>query len=412
MQDLIVSPESAVRRMEGISLALRRAARKSRVPQSFSSGGGGFRARRSDRLYRFALVASFGLMVLVPLVVASIYFGLVASPQYATEFKFALRSSDHGVLDSLTGLGGFGGSQQSQDAQIVANYVRSRGMIEALKTEPDVRAIFTRPDVDRFSRLEADAPIEELEKYWRRRVDATLDETSGIVSVSVRAFTAEDSLRLAEAIVAKSEGLVNDMSMRLRRDALERATAELRRAEANLRDATAAMRDVRTREGVLDTGAAAKGLQAVIDQLRTELSGKEQQLSLQGGATDDAPQVRLLKAQIAELRRQIADYVGKLAGAQGGDPSLATRQFTLGRAETDARIAQEQYAAAARAYEMARTDVETQKAYLVTFLKPMAAEQSLYPRRWLYWSATVGPAFLVWVLFVSLMALSRDHMSR
>ncbi len=409
MQDLIVSPESAVRRMEGISLALRRAARKSRVPQSFSSGGGGFRARRSDRIYRLALIVSFGLMVLVPLVVASIYFGLVASPQYATEFKFALRSSEHGVLDSLTGLGG---SQQSQDAQIVANYVRSRGMIEALQGEIDLRSVFTPPDVDRFSRLEADAPIEELEKYWRRRVDATLDETSGIVSVSVRAFTATDSLRLAEAIVAKSEALVNDMSMRLRRDALERATAELRRAEANLRDATAAMRDVRTREGVLDTGAAAKGLQVVIDQLRAELSAREQQLSLQGGATDDAPQVRLLKAQIAELRRQIADYVGKIAGGQGGDPSLATRQFTLGRAETDVRIAQEQYAAAAKAHEMARMDVETQKAYLVTFLKPMAAEQSLYPRRWLYWSATVGPAFLIWVVFVTLMTLARDHMSR
>lgn len=51
----------------------------------------------------------------------------------------------------------------------------------------------------------------------------------------VRAFSAEASLRLAQAIVGASEKLINDLSVRARRDAVGQAEIELAAAEAGSR---------------------------------------------------------------------------------------------------------------------------------------------------------------------------------
>ena len=84
---------------------------------------------------------------------------------------------------------GLGASQQSQDTQIVADYIRSRAMVEALGKSLDLRQIYSRDDADYFSRFDRTDSIEDLEKYWRKRVDVKIETLSGIVSVDVRAFT-------------------------------------------------------------------------------------------------------------------------------------------------------------------------------------------------------------------------------
>jgi hypothetical protein len=115
-----------------IARALRRAARQARLPASIVSGGAGFRTSRKDRLFKLGLIGSFVAVVLLPTLVAAIYYGLIASGQYATEARFSLRNGEPGIADMLGGLTGGGGSQ-GQDSEIIIDYARSRSMSTAYR---------------------------------------------------------------------------------------------------------------------------------------------------------------------------------------------------------------------------------------------------------------------------------------
>lgn len=408
-----VSAEAADQTAKAISRALRREANKSRAPTRIISGGGGFQARRGDRAFRIGVLASFGLFVILPLMVASIYWGLIASKQYVTEAKFALRSGEASTLSTMTGAGGSHPEQQMQDAQVVSKYILSRAMIEALDRKLDLRARYSRPEIDYFSRFDAEDPVEALEKYWKKRVDAAYDVMSGIISVHVRAFTPEDSLAITQNVIDFSEKLVNELSTRSRRDALAQTRAELTRAEEHLKSATAAMRDARNAEGVLDAPAAAEAINKVITTLRLELSAAQESLALQtSAAATDSPQVKLLNARISSLQNQIAEYSAQIAGDGDKNGSLAGHAGVLSRHQLEVDLAKQQYAAAAVALESARVDFESQRAYLAPFLRPTLAEKSIYPRRWLEWAIIVAPATIAWGVLVALAFLVRDHMAK
>ncbi len=397
-----------------IARALRRAARDARTPASIVSGGSaGFRRSRKDRLFTLGLLASFAAVVLVPTLVVGMYYGLIASDQYATEVRFSLRNGEPGISDMLGGLTGGGGSQRTQDSEIIIDYARSRAMVEALESEANLREIFSRDGVDRFSRFKAQKPIEDLVRYWRKRVDARYERMSGIITLEVRAFTPGDSLSVAEKVLARCEKLVNDLSQRSRRDALQQAELELQRAEGQLKFATAEMREAQNAQGVLDATVEAQALDRVVTQLRMELVKVQQQIASQGETVSaDAPQVRVLNSRAQILQDQISKYASQIADKDHGGESLADRKRALDLKQTDLAIAMQRYVMASLAYENARVDLETQKAYISAFIKPMLPTRSTYPNRLWNWFLIAGPALLIWALIAGAGFMVRDYMAK
>jgi capsular polysaccharide transport system permease protein len=396
-----------------IARALRRAARDARMPASIVSGGTGFRRTRKDRLFTLGLAASFVAIVLLPMLVVGIYYGLIASDQYATEVRFSLRNGEPGIADMLGGLTGGGGSQQTQDSQIIVDYARSRTILEALQNEIDLRQIFSRDDADYFSRFKKNKPIEGLVRYWRKRVDAHYDKTSGIITLEVRAFTPEDSFLLTEKIIDRCEKLVNDLSQRSRRDALKQSELELHRAEAQLKAASADMREAQNSQGMLDATVEAEALSKIVTILRMDLAKAQQQIAGQGDTvSSDAPQVRVLNSRVQILEDQINKFTTQIADKKQGGESLADRKRALDLKQTDQAIAMQRYVMASVAFENARLDLETQKAYLAPFVRPMLATKPTYPKRWWDWFLISGPALLGWGLLAGGAFLVRDHMAK
>lgn len=408
-----LNPVEVRAKSDAISRALRRAARQSRQPAPLIVGGGGVRARKGDRAFRLGLIVSFVVVVALPALAATVYWGFIASKQYESEAKFTLRSGEASPLDSLGGFAGLPMSRQAQDTQILANYIRSPAMIEAIGKQLDLKKIYDRSDIDYFSRLKTGATIEDLEKYWRKRVDVKVKAASSIVTLDVRAFTPQDAELLTKMIVQLSENLVNDITNRPRHDALKFAEAELKRSEAGLLAATASMRDVRNALGVIDAGAAAEAINKTLTILRVQLADAEVDRTLQGPDAAQSPQSRVLTAKIAALKQQIADYSAEIAGngpQQGAN--MADRASRLSSDQIRLDVARQQYVQATAAYQRARTNLETQQTYLAAFLQPIAAQEATYPRRWLEWLIIVGPCLLGWSLLAAIAFQARDNMAK
>ncbi len=390
-----------------MSRALRRAARQARQPTPLIVGGG-VPVRRGDRTFRLGVIASFVAFVLIPALLAGLYWGLIASPQYATEAKFTLRSNESSVLDSFGGLMGLPTSRQAQDAQIIVSYIESPALLNDIARTVNLQTVYGKSSIDYLSRLPTNTPIEKLQKYWKEHVDAHYDTATAIVTVDVRAFTPQDSEKIASEVVRLSENMVNDLAGRPRRDALAQATLELTAAEEGLKKATLGMRDARNSEGVLDANAAALAINNVVSTLRLKLVETEGALAAEA---PDAPQVRVYDARITKLKQEIDKFNGEIAQNSGAQ-SMADRLSALSLVQTQLEVARQRYASASAVYQAARIDMETQRTYVIAFLQPILAQKSTYPHRGLQWLFIAGPCLMLWGLGAALAMMARDNMAK
>ena len=403
-----VTPSVAI----AVSANLRRVARKAARPNSVVSGGGGFAARSGARNFKRGIIVSIVLFLVAPLLSASAYFGLIAADQYASEIRFVVRNGEQSPLDSMASVTGLPQGGRYQDSLIVSNYIRSRAMVESLERSPGLRRIYSSPHADFATRLDVDDPIEDVIKYWSRRVDIDVDGASGIVTVVVRAFTPEDSLALAEAIERNSEEMINQTMDRTRADALDLAGKRLSRAEQQLRSSVEQLKTVRNAEGMIDPIATAAGFTKVVVALRKELARVEENYKVQSSTvTDSAPQMRVLLLRISALKEQINKYESEMAGATGNDRSLSDAIGKFDQAKLRSAFAEQQYLSQSVAFETARADIATRQVYLSSILKPTLPEKALYPKRWFWWSAIIGASALVWLVVIGLAFTVRDHLA-
>ncbi|MBV9827975.1 MAG: hypothetical protein JO001_20270, partial [Alphaproteobacteria bacterium] len=249
---------------------------------------------------------SFLFVVLLPTVLAAVYLFGVAADQYVAEFRFTLSTAEQPRIDPLAMLaGGAGHAPAALESQILVQYIGSRAIIEQVDRSLDLRRLFGTSEADWWARLARGAPIEELLRYWKEQVDPFYDPADGTVTVRVRAFSAMAALQLAEAVVAASERLVNQLSQRMRDDAVQHAQAEVDGAEIRLKGVLDKVHAFRDREGMIDPVKTAQTTDLLATRLRDELVQDNAQLAtLKAYMRDDAPSVKILKARIRSLETQ------------------------------------------------------------------------------------------------------------
>jgi capsular polysaccharide transport system permease protein len=399
------------RRPSAISHALREAARQARTPaarwQAFRANA---LARRTGFTFASGAMISFFALVVIPTFIAGLYLAFVASDQYVSEARFAVRGGDQSSL-SVASMLGMTSSDQAQNSLILVNYLQSRGLVEQLDKSLGLRKLYARDGVDFLSRFNVDKPIEDLTRYWRWHSSISMETISGVVTVAVRAFTPQDALAIANEVIVNSEKLVNDLSDRSRRDALRTAKTELDRAENALQDKVRAMRDLRNSDQLLDANIAAEVMTKMLGELRLSRINLEQEYSaLMRSVKPDSPNARVLSARITSLKSEIAKLEGQMTqpgGGKGAALSDAMSRFNREKLELD--FAQKQYVAASAAFERARVELESQQVYLATFLKPVLAQEPLYPKRWWLWSIILVGGLALWGAGVGAAVLVRNH---
>ena len=356
---------------------------------------------------------SFALLVLLPVTISSAYYFLIAADQFVAEFRFSLSSVERPRFDPLSLLtGGAPHSAAALESQIVVQYMTSRAIVDDLNATLDLRHVFSAPYADWWARLPVPAPVETLVRYWKGQVDPFYDPASGTVTVRVRAFSSTDALQLARAMVALSERLVNDLSMRARRDTAHHAETEVAQAEGRLQAVLGEIRAFREREGVIDPSEAAKASGLLAARLRDELVRANAALSsLKSYMRDDAPAVRVVKARIRALeiqQRVVARDISDPEKSQAGGLSHLLASYE--QLENERRFAETAYQHALLGLDQARADADRQQVYIANFVPPSLPEEALYPHRWRCVGMVALVSFTVWAIGGLVVQSVRDHL--
>src|SRR6266849_578420 len=364
------------------------------------------RRRRTARRWR---TISALLLIAIPMVAASVYYGLFASDQYVSEIRFSVRGKETPSTDAIGMLAGFPVTQSVSDSYVVADYIKSRELLDELSRSINLRALYSSQDVDWGARFDATQPIEELVDYWRWMANVKFDSTSSIITVGIRAFTPEDAQLIAEKILSASTALVNRLSAEARRDAVRNAEVDVRRMEERLAAARAQLEGFRGRNEIIDPARSAAGrqeldskLQADLIQLRSELAAASRFLN------PDSPSAVVLNAKIASVESELARLRAERTPTREKGPmsEMLTRYDEV---ETEHQFAEKAYVLALASLERARSEADRQQRFLSVYLSPSLAEEPLYPRR-LVMIALIGVCgAAVWGLGLLIVLGFRDH---
>ena len=421
MAEKLTSDKGGTAKAGGLALSKEMAVRLSvtarKLRLSTSSRGAlykavGLRPRLSERLFYWATIIAVVVCFAIPNIVSVLYYGFLASDQYVAEARFTVRSSTPAMgKDQFAKITGIPQAKIVQDTQMVANYIQSSEMLDLLEKRIDLHALYSNSDIDFWARLPEDAPIEKRLKYWSHMAAPTISPSSGIVTVTVRAFTPEDSVRILNEVLSASERMVNGVNDRMWADITDTMQTNLDSATVKLRKAREELQAGRNQSGVLTIESSSQIVSALISKVEAERLELQQRYDTQiNEISADAPQMRVLRREIASKEKQVEELRSQLTGQSASTRNLADISLDLSQLQLAETLAIQQFTTSVAALEQVRFTSSQQLLYLDSFLKPRLPEESRYPHR-MFWIISIALMSIVGCgIAVGLLRLLRIHL--
>jgi len=395
---------------------------RTEAPDDLTAAAVPFLPQRGGRR-SYGTIVSFIVCVVLPVVVAAVYYLGFASNQYVAEFRFAVRDAQSAItgssaasgIASLSGLGGMTAAPNPMENYIVTEFITSRQAVEELETRIGVMKLYSRPGLDWWSRFDRSDPIEKFAGYWRNMVSANFDQITGIATAQVRAFTPEDAYLIATTLVSLSEELINRIANRPQRDAVRFAENDVKRAEDRLKSIRGELTKYRNSEQLIDPQAnvvtsnvlQAQALRATINQLQADLKGLRNEKTL----SRNAPAVKSLEARIEATREQLAVVESGVKSMRDGSNPLSKVVAEFEQLELERQFAQNMVLSTKQRLEEARANLLAQHIYVTPFVSPALPQSSTYPRRFVSIAITALIASLFWVVGLLLVRSVREHLN-
>lgn len=332
--------------------------------------------------WRLKLPAGFTLVVVVPTLIAAIYFLFLATPRYVSEAKFVVRTPARDQPSSLgMALSGVGLSTGTSDAFAVHEYLESRDGLADIDSRMDLRSMYNRPGIDAFSRLPRpfeDSSFETFHRGFNSYLTVGYDSASGISTLRVEAFTARDAQRINNALLLAGEQLVNRLNERAASDAVADARRSVQENQARLINAQNRLTAFRNEERFIDPARTAEAASELIGELAVQLATLRAERAQLAADAPESPQLAVLDSKILAFSEQIAAEQRKVVGEVD---SLAPKMSTYERLSLEREFADNLLAQATSALETAESEARRQRLYLDRIVAPNLPDDSTQPRR-------------------------------
>lgn len=352
----------------------------------------------------------FLLTVVIPTILAIVYFGLIASDIYISESRFVVRSPQRQIP---TGLGailqGEGFTRSQDDTHSVHDFMLSRDALRKLDEKLALGKKFASNEIDvlnRFAALDWDDSFEALHLYYQNRVSINLDTASSISALRVSAFTAEDAHNINQLLLEMGEQLINQLNERARQDMIRFAASEVQTAEQKAKAAALALSGYRNQNAVFDPERQSALQLQQISKLQDELIATKTQLAQVRTFTPENPQIAGLQKRAETLQSEMNLQMAKVAGAGG---SLTNKSAEIERLMLERAFADKQLTAALASLEQARNEAQRKQLYLERIVQPSKPDVAMEPRKLRAILATVILGLITWGILTILLAGVREH---
>lgn len=352
----------------------------------------------------------FLICVVVPTIVAALYYGFVASDVYVSESQFVIKSPDDkgakmSTLANLVQTTGLSAGQEQTNE--VLTYVRSRDALKALDRNNIVRTQFSSPDTDIFSRFPqpfSDNNFENLYKYYTKMISAHVDHETGTAVITTKAFSARDAYALNQQLLALSEAMVNRLNDRAQARGVAEAQRQVDIAISRAKAVQVALTQYRNSNDLIDPAKQAVGVLDISNKMIADRAALQAQLTLMQRMAPQNPSIPALQNRINAISAQIGAQEGRVTGTGNG---IASRLGGYEDLVVEQKFATENLNVANASLVQAKADAERQKFYLERIVEPDVPDAPLLPRRLMsllvFAAAAVCLYFVGWMLAVGIL---------
>lgn len=353
----------------------------------------------------------FLVIVALPTLAAAIYFFGLAADRYESQVQFVVRSPATNASNQLSSVvqNQSSSMRSSDDAYIVKAFILSRDAMDYLVANAGLKEAFEQPEADVLWRYPALFRADTKESLFRRYlkfVSVDYDGTTGIADLNVQGFRPTDAQRIAQALVARAETLINGLNERSSVEAVRSALNEVEAAEQRAHRALDALTQFRNREKLIDPSQVSLASLNTIESLSLTMAEANAELSDIEKATPQGPQVMPMRRKIAALQDQIATERNKLSG---GAASLAPQLAEYRRLMLDQTFAEKSFLSALAALETTRVDAQRQRIFLEPVSSANLPDYPLYPHRMLWTLVVFAAGLATWRIVRALVADTLSH---
>ncbi len=342
----------------------------------------GLSPRTRDRVFSMLLAIIVGATFVLPMVASTLYYVFVASPRYASEVRFIVRSSvpllsrDRYSSDTVEPK-----AKLVQDTAVLLNYIGSPALIDDLKPTVDLQQIFGRDDIDWFSRLDKHATQEDVLDYWEDRYSVSVNPKSGIVELEVTAFSPKEANDLLKTVLKLSEGQINKLSSGMWDELLASSQRDVDDATKEVSGLRAQLRDIQNQTGVFDVDLSAESIIAVLTNVESSIAEmRSRRLALSKSVAEGSPQLADIDRRLVGLEEQAKSLREKAAGSSAdGGGNLASYSSAFDKVKLDLKMAESKLQSAIGESEKVKLVSSLQLVYVDNFTEPTMPDTNKYP---------------------------------
>ena len=346
---------------------------------------------------------------LIFIILATAYWGLIASDRYVSEACI--------VLDRTEIAGGQGtdfvslitGGNRNNDLMLLREHLRSVDMLNKLDGKLGLRSHYSNKQYDLISRmLFQNSSQEFFHRHFLSRVTIEMDNVAGVLRIRTQAYTPEMAQAIAASLVEEGEGFMNEMAHRLAREQVAFLEKQVAQIGDRVLQARSAVVGYQSAKGLVSPEAAIEAIASIVAKLEGQLSElKAKRQAMLGYLSPKAPEIAQLTLQITALERQSREEQARLASPKGSTLNRTVEEFQ--RMQMEAEFAQDLYRNALAALEKGRIEATRTLKKVSVLQSPTRPQYPLEPRRIYNITVFAISVFVLAGIIQMLIAIIRDH---
>lgn len=337
---------------------------------------------RASRWRAFTRTTLFFNLIIVPTLLATIYYGLLATNRFGSEAQFIVRSANAQKASGLERLfQSFGLARTVDDGNAVQSYLLSRDAVRELSARIPLKAMFSRKSIDRFARfprLWTSDSFEALYDYYLERVQVVQNPTKGIFSIYAVAFEPSEARLISTELLTLAEEMVNRLNARAQRDTIAASKRDLDIAGDRFVEAQRKLTEYRNKVQFVDPSSTSTSMLDTITTLSTDLAASIADLDNLKRVSPASPAIGAASDKVESLRREIQRQRSQLVGDDG---ALAAKLAVFEQLMIEQKLAESSLSSASQALDQARLDAQRKAIYLETVVSPSLPDESNEPQR-------------------------------
>ncbi len=341
---------------------------------------------KAKKTYILAKKHSFFSLVILPTIVAALYYVALASPRYESQAILSLRQNNTAPMinNPLASLVGGGGLETVANSYLLIDYILSPQMLDTLQADLNIKAMYSSPKIDFFSRLSKNADQIDFLKYYNKMVSISYNMESNAITINVQNYTAEQAQKVLATITQESQDIIDHISHTLAENRMKFNKEQLEIIKQKAINAQDALVEFQNSRGIVDPENSVTTKATVISNLQGQLSAAETELTnLKSYLSPNSNEVKSTEQQIISLKKQInkekADFLAEDKNDQK-QSQLGDMVSNYQWLKINAEFAMTEYQSALQSFETAKLDSQNQQSYLVSVVKPTLPDTAKYPR--------------------------------